>query len=272
MVHHEHTITVPIEGNTQICTLLQHCGLKTLHMGRATVLIDIQAIRLIGNHVNLSTQLTEHAGRHLVSSPMSTIKHQFEASKTGTGRHATLAELDIAPCRIIDARSLTNLCRLNHLHGLIKQGLDLKFDVIRQLGALPGKEFDAVIVIRVMRSTNDNARISLKSPREISDRRCRHRPQQHHVHTGRGQARLKRRLEHITRYPRILAHQNATAPPFLAKRHPCRPAQAQDEFRGNGKSSDATTHPIGAEVFTCHCLQSLSYQGAEPRDADRPES
>ena len=251
MIDHQYPVAIAIKGDPNICTLRYNRCLQSLDMSRAAVIIDVQAIGLSSNHRNIRSQLAEYTRRHLVSCTMSTIEHHLQPSKIGAGRHTALAELDITPCSIIDARRLANLCRLNHRHRLIQQLLNHQFHFIWQLGALTGKELDAIIVMRIVRGTDDNAGLRLKSTGQIGHCRSWHRPQKLHIGAGSSQPSLKSRLEHIAGNARVLANQNA-ALAVLAESHARRPAELEHELGSDWILPDMTTNTVGSEILSAH--------------------
>src|SRR5690606_21021075 len=109
VINHHHPVAITIEGDAKIGTVFEHCLLQLSDMGRADIGVDIEAVRLRTDDHHFGSQLPKHAGRYLVGRTVSAIDHQLEAGKVGTGRHAALAELDIAPGRVVNSRSLAQL-------------------------------------------------------------------------------------------------------------------------------------------------------------------
>src|SRR5439155_25910174 len=95
--------------------------------------------------------------------------HAFEGQPFGKG---CLGELDVTAQGIIDAHRLADFTsgRPNILDFAAEyQLLDLVFDVVVELVAVSPKEFDAIIVIGIMRSGDDDARIRAKTARDVSN-------------------------------------------------------------------------------------------------------
>ncbi len=251
VIHHQDPITVAVEGDADVGVLVEHRLLQALQVSGAAVLVDVEPIWLHAQHADVRTELTEDAGRDLVGRTVGAIQHDLHPSEAGTGRYAALAELDVATGRIVDARDLANPRRVDHGHRSIEQLLDHGLELIGQLGAGAGKELDAVVVVRIVRSTDDNAGAGLEGSRQIGDTRCRHGTEQHDVRTGGGQTGLQRRLEHVARVARVLADQHPTAA-AAAKGDACRPAQLEHEIRRNGIGPDLAANAIGSEILSCH--------------------
>ncbi len=266
VIHHQHTIAISVERNTKISMLSQDSRLQLLHMGGAAVFVDIQTIRLSRQHRHIGAQLLEYTRSHFVGRTMGAIDNKLQPGKIGTGRHAALAKLDVAARRIVDARDLAQLAGLNHRHRCIQQLFDHQLDCIRQLGALPREKLDAIVIMRVVRGTDHDTGFSVEGTRQVSDRRCRHWPQQHYVSTCGGQAGLQRGLKHVTGNTGVLAHQNA-ASAHAAERHACRPTQLEHEIRSNRKFADPTTDTVGAKIFFSHKCSIVLIRLILPRQA-----
>ncbi|MNF62286.1 hypothetical protein D3C84_439630 [compost metagenome] len=252
VIDHQYAITVTIKGNTQVSLLSQDSRLQLPHMGRAAVIIDVQAIGLRGEHHHLGAQLAKDAWSNLVHRTVRTIDNDLQAGKTGTGRHTAFAEFDVATRRVVDSRHLADLARLDNRHRRrIKQFFDHQFDVIRQLGALPGEKLDAVVIMRVMGRTDHDAGLGMKGTGQIGNCRRRHRPQQHHIRTRGGKPSFERRLEHIPGNARVLANQNLANAHF-PERHASSPAELKHEVRSNRVGADPTTNTVGAKIFLSH--------------------
>ena len=73
-------------------------------------------------------------------------------------RKRTFAELDVPPRRVVDAARLAELRRCDAFERRIHACLDRGFDVVRQLGSRGGKELDAVVVERIVRRADHDAR------------------------------------------------------------------------------------------------------------------
>ncbi|MNO88765.1 hypothetical protein D3C76_802300 [compost metagenome] len=182
---------------------------------------------------------------------MGAVENHFQPGEIGAGGHAALAELDIAPRGIVDPRNLAQTGGLDHRHRRVEQFLDDQLHLVRQLGALAGEELDAVVVVRVVRGADDDARLGVEGAGQVGDARSRHRPEQHHVGTGSRQTSLQRGFEHVTGNPRVLADQYA-ALALLAEGHAHCPTQLEHEIRSDRRSSYPPANPVGAEIFSAH--------------------
>ena len=83
--------------------------------------------------------------------------------------------------------------------------LDFPFDGVVELVAVMPEKLDPVVLVRVMRSAQDDSRIGTQRPGDVSDARRRQWPDHEHVHAERGNSRHKRRFQHVARNPCVLA-------------------------------------------------------------------
>ncbi|MCY1392926.1 hypothetical protein D9M71_78100 [compost metagenome] len=251
VIDHQHPVAVAIKGDAQVGMPDQHRSLQGLDMGRTAFFVDVQAIGLSRQYGDIGTQFAEHAGRNFVGRTMGAVDDHLQAGKIGTGRHTALAEFDIAAGCIIDTRDLAELARLDHRHWRIEQFLDHQLDFIRQFGALAGKELDAIIVMGVVRCTDDDARIGMKGSGQIGNCRRGHRPQQHHIGASGGKAGLQRGFEHVARDARVLADQHL-AGAQTTKGHAGGPTELEHEIRCNRVLANTTANAVSTKVFSAH--------------------
>ena len=138
-------------------------------------MIDVEAIRLIADNNDFSTQLVEYRRGYMIGRAMGAIEHDFEAAQIhGIGKGA-LAEFNIAPGSVTDAPGLAQTGRLHDLHGPIQCFFDCQLDLVRQLGALGGEELDAIVLERIMRGGNDNACLCTQCAGQVRYCGCWHR-------------------------------------------------------------------------------------------------
>ena len=141
--------------------------------------------------------------------------------------------------------------------------LDRRFDVVRQLGAGGGKELDAVVVERIVRRADHDARREPQRARQVGDAGRGQRPAKIDVDARGREARLERSFQHVAGDARVLADQDAGPvaarwpPPRDARRRPRqrapgRLAQLQHELGRDRRFAHAAAHAVGAEIFAFH--------------------
>lgn len=82
---------------------------------------------------------------------------------------------------------------------------DTGFDFIIELVAIVPEKFDAVILVGIVRSGEDDAGIGAKRSRDVGHTRCRKGADQQGIAPQRGEARDHGIFEHVTREAGVLA-------------------------------------------------------------------
>src|SRR5690606_6534029 len=114
-------------------------------------------------------------------------------------------------------------------------------------------EFDAVVVIGVVRGTDHHTGHEPQGAGQIRHRRCWHGPRQQHVNTGRGEPCFERRFQHVAGNAGVLSdhHGGATPPLMIAGQHPPgRMAQPQRELGVDRGPTYPTADPVGTKILT----------------------
>ena len=73
--------------------------------------------------------------------------------------------------------------------------VDALFDLVAELATVRAEEFDAIVVMRIVRRTDDDTEVGTELLRQHGDRGRRQGPRQQHVHARGYEAGLERRLE-----------------------------------------------------------------------------
>src|SRR5882672_2861758 len=132
-------------------------------------------------------------------------------------------------------------------HGKVEQAFDLVLRLVRQLAAGGVEEFDAVVLIAVVRSADDHAEAAVQALRHVRDARRRQGADQHHIDARGNESRLQGRLEHVPGHARVLADEHPSS--AAGSQHSRgRARQAQGKIHGHGRLTDSAAHAIGAEI------------------------
>jgi hypothetical protein len=233
------------------------CSITGFRVNGPRHVVDVEAVRMHADGLDVGAELVEHMGGDLVGRAVRAVDHDFHPAQIERGGKGALAELDVAPGRVVDASRFSELRRFLAADFPAEALLDFRFDGIGQLAAVGRKELDAVVFVGVMRRADDHASLQPQGAREVGDRRSRQGPGEHHVHPGRGESRLERRLEHVSGDARVFPDQNGRvrAPgqrralhQHLARRE----AQAHHEFRRDRRLAYPAAHPVSSEVLSAH--------------------
>ena len=179
------------------------------------------------------------------------VQGHLEPLELHAHRDGALAEFDVAAVGIHHPLGLAQPGRVDGSHGLVQFRLDGVFHLIGQLEALGGEELDAVVIKRVVRGTDDDTGAGTHGTGQVGDGRGGHGTQQVDVDAGGGETGLQGRFEHIAGDAGVLADEDLAAP---LPQHPTGgPAQAQDEFRGNGVFAHLAADAVGTEILASQC-------------------
>ena len=254
-VRHDQPIAVAIKCDAHVGLRPLDRTLQRRGMGRPHALVDIETVRLHANRYHLGAQLMKHVRGNVIARAMRAINGNAQAVQIEIRRERALAEFDITPGRIVHASCLAKAGGGVAFERLVQRSLDRRLGGVGQFVAISGKELDAVILIGIVRSADDNTRRQSQCTRQIRDPRRRHRTHQQYIDTGRRQPRLQRRLQHITGNAGVLADQHRwpAAARGLARQHLAGGiAQTHHKIRGNRRFAHRAAHAVGAEIFTRH--------------------
>ena len=137
------------------------------------------------------------------------------------------------------------------MHLLLHHKFDGCFGFIGQFGAFGRKELHAIIIIGVVRRTNHYTRGRSKGSSQIRNRRRRHGPEQTHIDTSRGKARLKCRFEQISRHPGVLTDYHI-AVALISQDLTRSPTQLHNSTSSHWLSANTTSHSVCSEVLSSH--------------------
>ncbi len=126
-------------------------------------------------------------------------------------------------------------------------------DRVRQLVAVRGEKFDAVVFEWIVGSRDHDAGLQAQGARKVGDRGRGHRSGKIGVHAGGGQSRLQGGFQHITGNARVLADQHsgmiagrqiATGGEHLAGSIP----EAHDEIGCDRRFADTPAYAVSTEI------------------------
>jgi len=179
------------------------------------------------------------------------IDDDLEVVERHAGRQRRPAKVHVIAARAHRGLGSAERARVARDRRRIESGLDGFLESVRKLLPFRIEEFDAVVVIGVVRCADDDAEVGIHLLREHRNGGSRQRAREQHVDACGHEPGLERGLEHVTRNARVLTDEHRAA--FRCE-HTCRGArEAQREIDGHGCGSDLPADAVGAEVAACHC-------------------
>ena len=179
---------------------------------------------------------------------MRAVDDEMHAVQVECTRHGRLAEFQIARRGVLDAHGLADRLRGNRRKRQARARPRWPFDIVVELFADCRKELDAVVLMRIVRGTDDDAGIGAHRAGQIGNARRRHRPEQTHLGTGSEQTGLQRRFEHVAGNARVLADQDDRLFAFAREHRTHGATELEHEFRGDRPLADLAANAIGSEV------------------------
>ena len=207
-IAHQKPVGIAIERDPEMGLAGQHRGLQGLRMGRADMVVDVQAVGRSAHLDDLCPEFVKHMRCRLIGGAMGAVDNQSEPSQIETRWEGPFAELDVTAGGIIDSPRFAERVGAHATHRLVEGGFDLQFHLVGQLVAIGRKKLDAVVIEGIVRGADHHARRQSQCTGEIGHRGCGQRPRQHHIDTGRRKSGLQCRLEHIARDAGVLADQH----------------------------------------------------------------
>ena len=184
-------------------------------------------------------------------------------------RKGALGKFDIARLAVVDAFGAAQLGRHGQfaIHRRVHQGFNLIFNFVGKLKTIRPEQFDAIVLIGIMRGRNHNANISAQRAGEKRNARRRYRAKQKHIHAHGGETGHQRRLNHIARQPRILANHNPVTMLAAAKIAPRRQPKTQRHFSRHVFGVNAPAYAVCSEILTNHNVSdalAMAYDRFQP--------
>ncbi len=173
MVHENRPIAVAVERDAHLTAPIHDRFRKTLGVRRPTLQVDVASVGLVRNDDRVEPQSGQQLGGNDRRRAVRAVDgERHAAERSGVRKHA-------AQMLKVGVSRLT----LTHTGGLSGHGsprrvgdnrLHFALDAFGELLAPPGKHFDAVVLERIVRCGNDDARVVAAQASQICDRRRRH--------------------------------------------------------------------------------------------------
>ena len=177
-------------------------------MGRAAVVVDVYAVRLIEANFGLALDQSHQTFYRRRGRTVRAVDSNSQTGQVAGNRFRKV--VGIFNDRVDLALEYTADPVMGHARNglkVIDQILDPCLGSIRQLVAVACKDLDAVVFERIVACRNDNTSICLVLDGEVRDSRRRDNAEQFYICADRANARYERILQHIRGNARILADQ-----------------------------------------------------------------
>ena len=251
VIRQDQTIAIAIESHADVGLMLLDFGDQQLGAGGAAALIDVEAVGRSARHDDLRPELLEDPGSDVIGGAVGAVQHHPQPLQTEPPVHGGLAELDVAPSCVGDARCLAQPVRFHADHLQLQMRLDLRFQIVPNLVAVAVEELDAIVAVGIVRGADDDSGIGAQGAGEVGDGRRRHGANQADVGAGGNQAGFQHGFQHVSRNAGVLANDHMAI--AAASEDPAGgPAKVQAKLRGNGRAPHGPANAVRAEVLPFH--------------------
>ena len=120
LVDDDQPVGVAVERDADVGAARDHRLLQQLRLGRAAVLVDVEAVGRDADRDDLGAELPQRLGRDVVGGAVGAIDHDLEAVEAQVLGKGRLGELDVAPARIVDPACAADQLRLGELRLLLQ--------------------------------------------------------------------------------------------------------------------------------------------------------
>ena len=249
LVHRDAAVSVAVIGESDVEPLLAHIRLQALDMRGTAAHVDVEAIGLVGDHVDIGTERGEHTRGDRRGSAVGAVDRYAEALKRA--RHGLDERLDVARAAldIIDrtANLLTRSER--NLELTVDIGFYLLEHIRAHLVATRIDELDAVVVVGIVARRDHDATVEITVAHHVAYRRRSGHAQHIRIGTTRHEARNQRVLVHIAGTTGILANDRLGLAPLAEAVVPAHELADLECVVDRELLVGAPTEAIGTEVL-----------------------
>src|SRR5581483_2425980 len=159
-VHQDGAVGVAVQRHAEIGSFSQY---RLAHAGgvqRAAVAIDVLAVGIDAQRNHVGAQFVQYVGTDLVGGAVGTVDHHLDAVEGALALQTRLEEHQVAPDCVVDPHRLANLTGSGggvELAFVEDQLLDAPLDLVVELEAFVGEEFNAVVLVRIVRRRDHHA-------------------------------------------------------------------------------------------------------------------
>ena len=254
----QHSVAIAVERERQIVGAACHLLRDSLEVGRATAVVDVAAVGLVGEHIDLRAQPPEDLRRRTIRGPVGAIEQDPAAAQV------QLAEANLELPQVVLQRSVQPPYATDPLRRL-QRALELRLDrvlvVIVELEPVAGEQLDPVVLVGVVRRRDHGCEVQSVAANQQRGRRCREHARQQRVSARGGDPGGDRRLEHLAGLPRVPHDQHLRA--LLLGVRDRGPRESERQL-GRQELPCAATDAVRAKKLARHQLTPVRRSRASP--------
>ena len=271
LVHTQAAVGITIKGKANIQTVLHHELLQALNMSRASVVVDVQTVRLVVNDVGICAQSIKNRLSDIPACTVGAIQTNLHALEGIDAQRDQIAHITVTACHIVHRAADVFTVRKGQLRPFLIEYMEFAVDVIfHQKQGLLGHlltvavdQLDAVIIIRVVTGRDHDAAVKVVHAGNISHGGRSGNVQQVGICARGGQTCNQTVLEHIGAAAGVLAD-NDTGGLIVAvalAQSVIIPAQKTANLVGvvgSQINTSFTTEAIGSKILSHYVIVSSS--------------
>ena len=213
LVHRQATVGVTVVGKARVEAVVHDVLLQALDMGTAAVVVDVDAVGLVVDHIDLGAQgLVDRTG-DVPRGAVGAVEAHLHAVESARGDAHQIADVTVAASRIVDHVAHVLARGVRDLAGLaVEVGLDQRLDLGLDLLPVGAHDLDAVVVEGVVRRADHHAAVEVGGAAAVADAGRGGHVQQVCVGARGGDAAGEGVLERVGAAARVFADHDAGAP------------------------------------------------------------
>ena len=213
LVHAQAAVGVTIVGKADIQALLHYELLQTLDVGGASIVVDIQTVRLVIDNVGICTQSIENALSDIPAGTIGAVQADLDTFEGIDTQRDQITHVAVAACHIVHGAADVLTVRKRQLRPVLVKYMELAIDVVlhqqqslfRHLLAVAVDQLDAVIIVGIVAGRDHDATVKVIHTSDVSYRRRGSNVQQIGVCARSSQTSDQAILEHVRTPTSILA-------------------------------------------------------------------
>ena len=176
LVHAQAAVGVTIVGKADIQALLHYELLQTLDVGGASIVVDIQTVRLVIDNVGICTQSIENALSDIPAGTIGAVQADLDTFEGIDTQRDQITHVTVASGHIIHSAADMLTMSERQLRPVLVKYMELAIDVVlyqqqrffRHLLAVAVDQFDAVVVVGVVAGRDHDAAVEVIHTGNIS--------------------------------------------------------------------------------------------------------
>ena len=174
MIDHDQPVAVAIECQAHVGAHARHRQLQQVRRGRAAAVIDVAAVGRAADRHDLGAEVGEDARADLVGRAVGAVDDDLKTRKVHPGGQRRLRRTAGSRCangRRGVARPSSREARVTGACCRCSSSMRSS-SIIRELSAGGVEEFDAVVVVEIVRGADHRAEVALEAARHVGNRRA----------------------------------------------------------------------------------------------------